>query len=305
MPYAGEVLAEVLGAAPEQACSAGTARDLAMTAFLKAHAIGGDFGFAVTAALATNRARRGSDRAHVAFQDARRTRTWRLAFTAPGSTRAGQEAAVARLALTALAASLGIGEPPREGFREDVASAAQADLVLGRRSHIGEPGGAVFPGAFNPLHDGHRGMRDDAEARLGQRVRYELCVANVDKPPLNHHDIAARLGQFAAGDVVLTNAPTFVTKARALGAVTFVVGADTIVRIADPRYYGGAEARDEAIEEMARIGCRFLVYGRVVGGRFRTLPGIDLPAPLAALCGGVPETAFRLDVSSTGLRRKR
>ena len=307
VPYAEQALKEVIGATPEQACSAATSRDLAMRAFVRARQLGGEFGFAITASLATTKPKRGAHRAHLAFQDASRTRTWSVEFPKEGAVRAREEAALTRLALQALAGSVGVGQVPRDGLEEAAGTAEQTALILGERTHVGASASGILPGAFNPLHEGHRKMRADAEKRLGQRVAYELCVANVDKPPLNHHDIAMRLGQFDAGEVVLTSTPTFLAKARALGAVTFVVGTDTIVRIAEPRYYerGSTEARDAAVAELAAIGCRFLVYGRDAGQGFVTLTDVALPEPLRELCSGVAEEEFRVDVSSSELRKAR
>jgi hypothetical protein len=75
------------------------------------------------------------------------------------------------------------------------------------------------------------------------------------------------------------------------------------MRIADPKYYGGdAARRDDALAAIARQGCRFLVFGRTLDGCFATLAGLNVPAPLRALCEEVSETEFRADVSSTELR---
>ena len=304
IPYAEQALEELLGARPEQSCSPGTARDLAMRGFLRARQLGGGFGFAITASLATTVPKRGAHRAHVAFQDTDRTRTWSVEFAKDGAVRAREEAALADLALRALAASLGIGEAPPDGYQEAIGTAAQTALILGTQTHAGAPAPVILSGAFNPLHEGHRAMRADAERRLGQRVAFELCVANVDKPPLNHHDIASRLRQFDPDEVLLTSAPTFLAKARALGPVTFVVGTDTIARIAEPRYYeaGRAAARDAAVAELATIGCRFLVYGRTTPEGFTALQDVPLPPALRALCTGVREEDFRMDISSSELR---
>ncbi len=303
VPYAGQALAEFLGAAPAQACSEATARALAMRCFSRARALGGDFGFGICAALATNRARRGSDRVHLAFQDAACTRAWKLALKPPAS-REAEEESVTAAGLAALAFALGVGDEP--DLPADAAPAGEyGDVVLGKRSHVAAADfQAVLPGAFDPLHTGHRAMRADAARRLGLAVGFELCVANVDKPPLDYIEIDRRLAQFAPGEVVVTNAPTFVAKARALGGVVFVVGVDTLARVAEARYYGGVAARDRAFAEMRALGCRFLVYGRSNGGVFRTLNDLSPPPALAAMCEGVPEREFRCDVSSTALREQ-
>ena len=172
------------------------------------------------------------------------------------------------------------------------------------------PPTAILPGAFNPLHEGHRRMAKAAADHLGEPVAYELCIRNVDKPPLNFHDMWARREQFSPTDdqLWLTNAATFVEKARAFGAVTFVVGADTMRRIADPKYYPDGNL-DAAVEELADAGCRFLVFGRVLGdgedASFVTLDDLSLPARLRDISTGVSEADFRADISSTALRAHR
>lgn len=320
IPYASHALREFLGSTPNQACSVETARALAMRCFLRARELGGDFGFAITASLATDRPKRGAHRAHWAFQDTATARSWtcsgegtadahcadvklRPAAEFGRAARREEERLVENMGLEALAFSLGIADEPNLAG-ETATIGRYADVVLGSCSHVAEQSfQAILPGAFNPLHDGHRRMREYAARRLGIEVGYELCVANVDKPPLGYFEVQARLSQFAPSDVVVTNAPTFVAKARTLGSVTFLVGADTLARIAEPRYYGGTAARDAAIEEMRVLGCKFLVYGRVgADGAFKTVADLALPQTLAAMCMAVAEGEFRSDLSSTGLR---
>ncbi len=186
----------------------------------------------------------------------------------------------------------------------------------------------LLPGSFNPLHEGHRRMLDlaaismargESELRnIGASDRspldfggpenpipaFELSISNVDKPALDALEAAARLAHFAPRDVLwLTRSATFADKARLFPGATFAVGADTIVRIGDLRYYKNAAALNEAMHALRR--CRFLVFGRITGDRFHTLSTLDLPAPLRRLCHGIPADSFRIDLSSTSLRRLR
>ena len=84
VPYANNALTDLLGRAPEQACSAVTARQMAMAAFERAQGLGrGElFGFGCTASLATNRVKKGVHRAHWAIQTATDTFTFSATYDA-------------------------------------------------------------------------------------------------------------------------------------------------------------------------------------------------------------------------------
>ncbi|MCH9009571.1 MAG: hypothetical protein IIC21_02965 [Chloroflexi bacterium] len=164
--------------------------------------------------------------------------------------------------------------------------------------------GGVLPGSFNPLHQGHELLADAASDIIGADVAYELSVTNVDKPPLEEAEVRRRVAQFVGKrPLVLTSAPVFYEKARVLRDCTFVLGWDTATRLVDPKYYGGSQARMlMALEEMGRLGCSFLVAGRLDNGTFRTIDDIDLPDDLRHLFSGIPESRFRSDISSTEMR---
>ena len=320
IPYAQASLASLLGAPPARACSAETARDLAMCAFLRAKQLAPGakaFGFAITASLRSTRPKKGEHRAYCALQTSARTHTTSLLLAKGERGREEEERLLGDVALVALAEAFGIEQPGLRLKDGDMLEThiAEGDpeaqeLLSGARAAVGAGAPkAILPGAFNPLHEGHRRMAAAAAMRLGEPVAYELCIRNVDKPPLNFHDMRARREQFGESEEVwLTNASTFVEKARVFGGVAFVVGADTLCRIADAKYYEDGDV-NAAVDELAGIGCRFLVFGRLLeqeeGDRFVALDDLKLPDRLRALSEGFSEGEFRSDVSSTALRARR
>lgn len=163
----------------------------------------------------------------------------------------------------------------------------------------------VFPGSFNPLHAGHRGMADVASGRYQRRVAFEISVTNVDKPELTDSQVLARLQHFHASDEVwLTKAPRFVEKSRLFPSTTFVLGADTLVRLIDPRYYQSEQIFRESLEEFRESGCRFLAFGRQAEGEFLASAEVPIPQVLRPVMEFVAESEFRHDVSSTEIRKQ-
>jgi len=325
VPYSAAALVDWLGGPPEHACSEQTARAMAMAAFRRACRLDDSgaplAGISSTASLTSDRPKRGAHRVHLAVQTAARTATRSLELRKEARGRAQEERLVSRLALNMVAEACGLKRRLKidllagEAFEvsEVVAPRPWQDLLLGKVAKVrhggppereGETTQAIFPGAFNPLHAGHRRMVEIAQKLLNVPVAWEISILNVDKPPLDHIELQRRTGQFASDQAVwLTRAAKFDQKSQLFPGATFVVGADTLRRIAEPRYYGDDPAAcRSALKRIAESGCRFLVFGRDSGEGFMTLSDLDLPDPLQALCREVPAAQFREDVSSTEIR---
>ncbi len=148
-------------------------------------------------------------------------------------------------------------------------------------------------------------MAQIAAESLKRPVAIEISILNVDKPPLDYFEINRRLSQFPPEQpVILSRAATFDEKSRLFPGATFIVGSDTLRRIALPGYYAGDKAACfSALQRIANRGCKFLVFGRDMGTGFVRLADLDLPDILRNISREVPPEVFREDISSTSLRK--
>jgi hypothetical protein len=336
VPYDALALQTFLGFAPAQACSSDTTIAMARAARARAVrlvpgtgvGVGTDLvGLGATAALVSDRPRRGEHRFHIAFANPAGIAHCTCVLAKGRRDRAAEEDLVARAIVLWLARACGVAAAsPRslidadEQYAETVVAAADAidRLLAGQVDRVTvQPDGQMmlsapqpallFPGSFNPMHEGHVLLARVAEELRQQPAAFEISVTNVDKPPLAGETVRHRLRQFAwKAPVELTRAPTFVEKSRLFPGTTFVVGVDTAERLFGPKYYGDDEARmHKALEEIANSGSSFLVAVRLdAAGRVRALNDIPVPRRYADLFTEIPEHRFRVDTSSSEIRAR-
>lgn len=332
VPYDARALANFLGAAPAQACSADTAIAMARAARARSSRLVPAetelVGFGATAALVSDRPRRGEHRFHIASADSAGVAHCTGVLAKGRRDRTAEEDLVAHAIILWLARACGVAAPsPRdlldadEQFAEAIVASGDAvdRLLAGEVDRVTvQPDGqmmlsapspfVLLPGSFNPLHEGHVALARIAEEITQRQAAFEISVVNVDKPALSGETVRRRLTQFAwKWPVELTRSPTFVEKVRVFRNATFVIGADTAERLVAPRYYGGDELlMGIALDEIAASGASFLVAVRIdAAGRVRGLRDVAVPRRYVDLFAEIPEWRFRADVSSSAIRALR
>mgnify|MGYP000108758121 FL=1 len=132
---------------------------------------------------------------------------------------------------------------------------------------------------------------------------FEICAKNADKPPLTFYEIKRTLDQFQDNESwMLTSAGRFSEKAKMFPNSVFIIGADTLMRVFDEKFYKNYKDMIEHIDRFNDHNINFLVFGRKVGKRFISLKEITIPEVIKDRCTGFEEGTFRDDISSTELR---
>lgn len=215
------------------------------------------------------------------------------------------------------------------------------------------PSSLIFPGSFNPLHMGHLKLIQKAVEKLPSfsgLIIFEIAAVNVDKPPLAIEEIIHRLNQFFLEHqseefktwlkeknyvigVAITTTPMFIQKSFLFPNSYFLIGADTLERLLEPRYYRDptAEAYHEnlvtarliqSISNIHHNGCNFVIGGRIEQRKgvnesdhplaFQTLSSVVESSQIARTISQlfpsqffqqIEENEFREDISSSQIRK--
>jgi hypothetical protein len=313
-PYHPSAFANLIGRVPEQYSSINAAVALAAAGHLKAQQILAEAGglatpivsLGLTAAVSTDRVRRGEDTAFIAVRTAERLAAVAARFPRGRVSRGEEGKLCDLLGLNCLLWAAGLEQVPlpelpveSNELREDrrlspspvdldiaaisLPALVDADGRFETLEALSPEEYVIFPGSFNPLHFGHDLCAQAVSAISGKRVVFEIAAANADKSAIAREVVSERALQFRGRWPVLIadGVPLFIDKARAYGGFSFVLGLDTAVRLFDPRYFAGEIERDAVAEELRLLGVRFYVCDR--GDDPLALPALIADARYAGL----------------------
>jgi nicotinic acid mononucleotide adenylyltransferase len=311
-PYDWQQIVGVLGFHPARFASEETAIDLAHTSYLRALDISGPqrnaVGVGLTASVASTAAHRGDHRVHVAVTTFGRTlgRTLVLAKGTGQDVRDFDGEAADETGLLALFHAAGVREDPN---LQDWTDRSRAQFFArpywsadGRRGIASEmPAAApIFPGTFNPPHAGHFAIASTERGHPAPAI-FAVCATPPHKERLTTGELLLRAKLLAGHDRLFTEGdPLYIDKARRFPGRAFLIGADALARMLDPAW--GHEV-ESMLEELAGLGTRFRVNGRLVDGQFLSPSSVveRVPERFRSLFETV---AGRWDISSTEARER-
>jgi nicotinic acid mononucleotide adenylyltransferase len=308
-PYSAEDMTRFLGYRPDQFVCERTALDMAIRSYLLAN--NGDpsirpIGVGLTASVATTHAHRGAHRINTAVVTRGAIIFHEVEIPKRDASDRyydGRTADALGLSMLRLAAELDLDKIQGSGaLNLEAANKAARDALFSRPlfTRTGErllaPTGEalkLFPGAFNPVHEGHLHCADES-------VTYQITAEQPHKPALSVTDMLDRLHwlQGKRDVLFLEHGALYVDKAVMFPGSTFIIGSDALERMLDPKW--GVPIM-ELLESFRFMGTKFDVSLRG-STKFEDLMKLIDPN-FRHLFRQLPENPFS-GLSSTQIRAK-
>jgi len=327
-PYRRTQLHSFLGKPPDESyVSENVALDMASASYIRAAEAkvmeeleGHPIGVGVTAAVASSKLPRGEHRAHCAIITKDTVVHFMLTLKKGigPEVRASHDQEIANVVQSVLSLVLE-GKLWSEEWEAKALERFYEYPIFhtnGTRRKPEVERGIYLPATLNPIHDGHREMCRAAEALLGPgegipgRIKATYLVSSVSphKGRLRVQDMLFKAGMLRAERwrresrmVEFTrDEPLFIDKVRKRPGSIFLLGADTMQRMLDPKW--GPEIKS-MLTEIRDLRTKFYVMSRLVNGEL--LQGPEILTRLNIEGTGVfYRLPGRVDISSTELRDK-
>lgn len=245
-PYSKSAMEGFIGYPAEKSVSMRTAIDMAIASYLKAcagcPADKSPVGLGVTVSVATIKMHRGAHRICIAAISKQRVHGFELEIEKlDASGRAHDGELVDNYALTAL---LDVTDPnPNPITRYFPNEISEADFQraiadrpwftrAGKRSPEPVEPITLFPGAFNPVHDGHLACTNESTI-------FQITTRPPHKEALPVHEQLKRVAEIRRNGrdvLLLEDAGPYLEKARRFPDSTIVLGPDAVQRMLDPKW---------------------------------------------------------------------
>lgn len=335
IPYRRTQLHSFLGHEPDDSyVGVNVAIDMASASYIRAAEAkvvekieGEPVGLGVTAAVASNRLPRGDHHAHIVVitKDNVIHEEVRLPKSEGREAREYHDALIASAAMRLLKKALTEKAP----FKMEEGDVLHLDIseqalerfyeypifhINGTRQKTSEPRGkeVYLPATLNPIHEGHRLMCKAAEELLSPaagriKARYLVSSVSPHKGRLSVQDMLFKAGMLRAERWVpgadesrivefTHDEPLFLDKAKKRPGSVFLIGADTMQRMLDPKW--GVDV-DDLLRELKNLDTKFLVMDRLIDGKLTGCRDIKVPWLHNNMFDPLPG---RVDISSTEIR---